>query len=206
MICDMLEVLKVLVPLVVGLFGGWIATRNARKTPHDTLKALVDIDDKLKDAGHRAVVEVSIGREIRKLERLNSSREEPFWKWAWIQVTTRGIGGPLSGLSLVSVGVIGAIAYDIYHRVDGTEASTTVQISAGVTASIALVAVVVAYIGYRLSKTLDTINSQTEEMLTQSEEMLAGTEALAAKLRGVARGTANEQRVHESEPKAKQGE
>lgn len=189
----MLEVLKVLVPLVVGLFGGWIATRNARKTPHDTLKALVDIDDKLKDAGHKAVVEVSIGREIRKLERLNNSREEPFWKWAWIQLTTREIGAPFFGLSLVLVGVIGAIAYDTYHRADGTEASTTVQISAGATISIAVATIVVAYISYRLSKTLDTISSKAEE-------------AMAAKLRGVARGTANERKVHETEPKAKQGE
>ncbi|MGJ0121668.1 hypothetical protein ACQ7HM_20900 [Williamsia sp. MIQD14] len=60
----------VLTPLLVAVLGATIATRNARKTPHERLKNLVDIHDKM-PAGldHDNVVETAIARELVDFDR-----------------------------------------------------------------------------------------------------------------------------------------
>lgn len=91
MIGVMLEVLKVLVPLLVGLFAGWVATRNARKTPHDNLKALVDINSSLAEGmDPDGIVETAMRRELRRLDRINRSREGSFAHFVWVQIQNNG--------------------------------------------------------------------------------------------------------------------
>lgn len=153
MICDMLEVLKVLIPLMVGLFAGWVATRNARKTPHDNLKSLVDIVGKLDDPAQRAVIEVSVAREIRKLDRLNKSREEPFFKWLWIQMTGSEIN-PLAGLGLGVVLVGAVICLGIYNSKASDGKVEIPYLPAGLSALVLLWLIVAAYVSYRMGKAM----------------------------------------------------
>jgi hypothetical protein len=102
MISVMLEVLKVLVPLLVGLFAGWVATRNARKTPHDNLKALVDINSSLADGmDPDRIVETAMRRELRRLDRINRSREGSFPHFVWVQIQNNG-AATLTAIALVS--------------------------------------------------------------------------------------------------------
>ncbi|MDJ0426009.1 hypothetical protein QNA19_08775 [Rhodococcus fascians] len=161
-----LEILKVVVPLAVGLFAGWIATRNARKSPHDNLKALVEIEAKLADDDHKVVVQASIAREIRKLNALNSAREEKFWKWVWINLTSsREIAGyfvfPLVALVVAAATPIWASLYGS----DGDPASTSVEVSTtwlattglGVTVVTVVLASIIAYASYRTTQRADRL-------------------------------------------------
>lgn len=60
----------VLTPLVLGLIAAIVATRNAKKTPHERLKNLVDIHDKMPDhLDSRKVVEAAIARELVDFDR-----------------------------------------------------------------------------------------------------------------------------------------
>ncbi|WP_431816289.1 hypothetical protein [Gordonia jacobaea] len=65
-----------LATLVVGLLAGWVATRNARKTPHENLKALTEIRAALADDDETAtmVLNEAIKYEIDRLARLSAAR------------------------------------------------------------------------------------------------------------------------------------
>ena len=59
-----------LAPLIIALIAALVATRNARKTPHERLKNLVDIQDKMPSGlDSRSVVEAAIARELVDFDR-----------------------------------------------------------------------------------------------------------------------------------------
>ncbi|MCZ4553672.1 hypothetical protein [Gordonia rubripertincta] len=70
----------ILTPLVLGLIAAIVATRNARKTPHERLKNLVDIHDKMpKGLDSRNVVEAAIARELVDFDRRVAADQRGFW-------------------------------------------------------------------------------------------------------------------------------
>ncbi|WP_142924636.1 hypothetical protein, partial [Klebsiella pneumoniae] len=100
-----IELARVVATISVGAFAGWRATRTARRPPHDNLKALVGIEDKLDERDDpTGVVKEAIRREIRSLDRLNRSREGSYPKWLWIQITSKG-GQPVTGLIFVPIAI-----------------------------------------------------------------------------------------------------
>jgi hypothetical protein len=91
--------------VLAAIIAGSFAVRNARKTPHETLKTLVEIAEKLE--GHiqpqdRAVLDAAVRREIARIYRLNQARLEGFWKY-WIERGRQTVSfGPIE-ISLVKV-------------------------------------------------------------------------------------------------------
>ncbi|MCK0515957.1 MULTISPECIES: hypothetical protein [Actinomycetes] len=70
----------VLTPLVLGLIAAIVATRNAKKTPHERLKNLVDIHDKMPDGLDSSnVVEAAIARELVDFDRRVAADQKGFW-------------------------------------------------------------------------------------------------------------------------------
>lgn len=69
--------------IIAAVIAGSIALRNARKTPHETLKTLVEILDKshLVWREDRHILELAIHRELQRLDRLNQARLEGFWAY-----------------------------------------------------------------------------------------------------------------------------
>ena len=70
--------------VLAAIIAGSFAVRNARKTPHETLKTLVEIAEKAD--GHiqpedRTVLDVAIHREIERIDRLNQARLRGFWRF-----------------------------------------------------------------------------------------------------------------------------
>ena len=73
----------VLAPLVLGLIAAIVATRNAKKTPHERLKNLVDIHDKMPDhLDSIKVVEAAIARELVDFDRRVAADQKGFWAGA----------------------------------------------------------------------------------------------------------------------------
>ncbi|WP_141564533.1 hypothetical protein [Mycolicibacterium palauense] len=81
--------------IVGALIAGWFGGRNARKTPHDRLKALVEISRDLPPGVDvDGAVEGAMRRELRHLDRLNKAREESllkyWWQVGWPHISTVG--------------------------------------------------------------------------------------------------------------------
>src|ERR1700722_662225 len=73
--------------VLAAIIAGSFAVRNARKTPHETLKTLVEIAEKAEGnirREDRAVLETAIHREIQLIDRLNQARLEGFGKY-WME-------------------------------------------------------------------------------------------------------------------------
>ncbi|MEW1881021.1 hypothetical protein AB0O58_15125 [Rhodococcus sp. NPDC080181] len=68
--------------ILAAIIAGSFAVRNARKTPHEQLKTLVEIREKLHIVDTH-VIDAAIDREIAKIDRLNAARIEGFWQYAW---------------------------------------------------------------------------------------------------------------------------
>jgi hypothetical protein len=73
--------------ILAAIIAGSFAVRNARKTPYETLKTLVDIAEKAE--GHiwredRVVLEAAVHREIQRIDRLNQARLGGFWSY-WFE-------------------------------------------------------------------------------------------------------------------------
>ncbi|MEV4155831.1 hypothetical protein AB0J48_22660 [Nocardia salmonicida] len=66
--------------VIAATIAGGIAVRNARKTPHENLKTLVEILDMSQHIWRddRRVLEESVHREVQRLDRLNQARVEGF--------------------------------------------------------------------------------------------------------------------------------
>ncbi|MDV6305475.1 hypothetical protein R3P93_23160 [Rhodococcus cerastii] len=72
------------IPLVVGLFSGWVASRAARKTPHEKLKALIEIQAALgPSADPSGTIEKSIELELKRLERSTVSVDSTWLQIVW---------------------------------------------------------------------------------------------------------------------------
>ena len=75
------------------IIAGSFAVRNARKTPHETLKTLVEIAEKAEGIirpEDRAVLEAAVHREIQRIDRLNRARLEGFWRY-WMERTKQSL-------------------------------------------------------------------------------------------------------------------
>jgi hypothetical protein len=70
--------------VLAAIIAGSFAVRNARKTPHETLKTLIEITEKAEgqiQPEDRAVLIAACHREILRIDRLNRARREGFWKY-----------------------------------------------------------------------------------------------------------------------------
>lgn len=95
----------VLTPLLLGLIAAIVATRNAKKTPHERLKNLVDIHEKIPDGlDSRNVVEAAIVRELVDFDRRVAADQRGFW--AGVRERFVQFGGPISALLLIVACVV----------------------------------------------------------------------------------------------------
>lgn len=83
----------ILTPIVLGSIAAIVATKNAKKTPHERLKNLVDIHDKM-PAGLDSsnVVEAAIVRELVDFDRRVAADQKGFW--AGVRERFAQFGGP----------------------------------------------------------------------------------------------------------------
>lgn len=87
--------------MLAAIIAGSIAVRNARKTPHETLKTLVEIAEKAGDlinANDQDVLKAAMHREIQRIDKLNQARLGGFW--AYLRENLN------QGLALDAVGLI----------------------------------------------------------------------------------------------------
>ena len=95
----------VLTPLVLGLIAAIVATRNAKKTPHERLKNLVDIHEKMpKGVDSRKVVGAAIARELVDFDRRVAADQRGFWagvKERFVQVGGTTVTLVMSALALI---------------------------------------------------------------------------------------------------------
>ncbi|MBJ8342968.1 hypothetical protein JGU71_29185 [Antrihabitans sp. YC3-6] len=76
--------------ILAAIVAGSFAVRNARKTPHERLKTLVEIVEKLPDEvgrDDRAILANAIDREIQRIKLLNDARLEG--NWAYVKEAVR---------------------------------------------------------------------------------------------------------------------
>ncbi|MEO3757309.1 hypothetical protein ABGB19_03330 [Mycobacterium sp. B14F4] len=79
--------------VLAAIVAGSFAVRNARKTPHETLKILVEIAENAEGLirpEDREVLETAIHREIQRIDRLNRARLEGFWRY-WAEILKQGL-------------------------------------------------------------------------------------------------------------------
>lgn len=103
------------VTLFVGLFAGWVASRNARKTPHENLKALTEIRASLGETApseQLAVLDASIAWEIQRIDELTSARGRGPVYYAYTRVRQMD-AWPIATLVL-SFAVFGIAIWDAY--------------------------------------------------------------------------------------------
>ena len=94
----------VLAPLVIAILGAIVATRNAKKTPHERLKNLVEIRANLpENLDSKRVVEAAIARELVDFDRRIAADQRGFWAG----VRERAIQRP--NVTLLRVSVIYAV-------------------------------------------------------------------------------------------------
>ncbi|MEU4807922.1 hypothetical protein AB0H20_01845 [Nocardia fluminea] len=69
--------------VIAAIIAGGFAVRNARKTPHENLKTLVEILEKSEHVWRddRRVLEEAVHREIQRIDQLNRARVEGFWSY-----------------------------------------------------------------------------------------------------------------------------
>lgn len=64
--------------ILAAIIAGSFTIRNARKTPHEQLKTLVEIREKLHVVDTH-VIDAAIDRELEKIDRLHSARTRGVW-------------------------------------------------------------------------------------------------------------------------------
>lgn len=102
----------ILTPLVLGLIAAIVATRNAKKKPHERLKNLVDIHDKMPeglDSGK--VVEAAIARELVDFDRRVAADQKGFW--AGVRERIAQLSGPNEALVASLIAVIAALTVSV---------------------------------------------------------------------------------------------
>lgn len=114
----------VLTPLVLGLIAAIVATRNAKKTPHERLKNLVDIHDKMPDGLDSSnVVEAAIARELVDFDRRVAADQKGFWSGLKERIAQVGSVG--TGFFLSAVAAIAIVVLAISGAFWGPAAATT---------------------------------------------------------------------------------
>ncbi|WP_084835676.1 hypothetical protein [Williamsia sp. 1138] len=95
----------VLAPLILASIAAIVATRNAKKTPHERLKNLVDIHEKIPDGlDSRKVVEAAIARELVDFDRRVAADQRGFW--AGVQERFVQVGGTNATLGMSALALI----------------------------------------------------------------------------------------------------
>lgn len=124
---DVGQTLKDYVPLAAGVgaviaavIAGWFGGRNARKSPHERLKALVEIAKDMPDGlDTDETVKRAIERELRHIARLNAAREQSYGRYA-VELLLQNMSEWALGLAQLQVfGTIFASAYWISGVVSG---------------------------------------------------------------------------------------
>lgn len=93
--------------VIAAIITGGIAIRNARKTPHEKLKTLVEILDQshLVWREDRHVLETAIHREIQRIARLNEAQLEGWWAYQIERFRQSGVE-PLSAVMGAAVACV----------------------------------------------------------------------------------------------------
>ncbi|MCR5977485.1 hypothetical protein GDN83_06995 [Gordonia jinghuaiqii] len=100
----------VLAPLAFALIAAYVSTRNARKTPHERLKNLVDIHDKMSpEMDQRRVVEAAIARELVDFDRRVAADQRGLWagireriaQYSHLTIPVFGFGGAVTAFVVV---------------------------------------------------------------------------------------------------------
>jgi hypothetical protein len=78
--------------VLAAILAGSFAVRNARKTPHETLKTLVDITQtaQLISSEDLQVLQAAIHREVLRIRLLNDARIEGFWQYQFERIRQLG--------------------------------------------------------------------------------------------------------------------
>ena len=104
----------VVTPLVIAGFTAIVAARNARKTPHERLKNLVDIHANMPtNLDIRNVVQKAIARELVDFDRRLAADQRGFWAGVRERVAQRG------GVQIVTIvlltGVLAAVTTSLVN-------------------------------------------------------------------------------------------
>lgn len=91
------------IPLFLGLFSGWIAARIARKTPHENLKALVEIKAALDPTiDTDGAIDESIRLELKRLNQIAESAKSDWRPYLWVRIVNN-----IAVVSVASFVVVG---------------------------------------------------------------------------------------------------
>ncbi|MDJ0363245.1 hypothetical protein [Rhodococcus sp. H29-C3] len=102
------------IPVFLALFSGWLAWRLARKTPHENLKALVEIEAALspniQDAG---AIRNAIELELKRLEKSTVAHDSKWREVLWSRILDNLAAVCVGGFTVVSF----AVAIVVLNRV-----------------------------------------------------------------------------------------
>lgn len=94
--------------VIAALIAGGFAFRIARKTPHENLKALVEIRQTLSEGDvnldENGVLAAAIGHELDKIDRLTTAREKGFWEYT--RTASRDAFSPSEKLMFLFLGIM----------------------------------------------------------------------------------------------------
>jgi hypothetical protein len=128
--------------LFVGLFAGWVTTRNARKTPHENLKALTEIRTALaNDPAAAFALDEAIAFEIERLEEITLARGQGRIRYWWTRVRQVDSFIPLAA---IAAGVVVTIASVSRILQDDSNAQQDQGLSPVLSLSLAAVSVAVS--------------------------------------------------------------
>jgi len=101
-----------LIPLLAVLITAIVSTRNSKKTPHERLKNLVEIQEKIpEELDTKGVVRAAISRELVDFDRRMAADQRGIWSGLKERIAQWGALA-VSGLAVpLVVGVIIALAY-----------------------------------------------------------------------------------------------
>lgn len=102
-----LGIFSTLTPVFLGLFSGWVAWRLARKTPHENLKALVEIeaalDENLENSG---AIKRAIELELRRLDKSTVAAGKKWREIIWSQFLDNRSAVLAGGFTVVASTVV----------------------------------------------------------------------------------------------------
>jgi hypothetical protein len=109
--------------VVAAIITGTAAYRVGRKTPFDTLKALVDILDKSDHlfVEDQAILKIAVHHDVQRIERLNEARSKGYWTYQRQRFVEANRLGVLIDLLAVAL-FIGVIALFVLAAINDPDA------------------------------------------------------------------------------------
>jgi hypothetical protein len=95
--------------VLAAIIAGSFAVRNARKTPHETLKTLLEIAETAGahiEPEDKAVLKAAVHREIERIGLVNQARLQGFWKY-WLEAVRQGFA--VDAVGIILGGIAGLI-------------------------------------------------------------------------------------------------